>query len=103
MTENESVWRRPVVQVLLGVVIILAIDALVVAILVYASRLQALIMIAAVFIGFLQWLYVYPLARKVRRTHDIMARAMTGAAIVLTLVNVAGCFMLGELWRNPVR
>jgi hypothetical protein len=103
MTENESVWRRPVVQVLLGVVIILAIDALVVAILVYASRLQALIMIAAVFIGFLQWLYVYPLARKVRRTHDIMARAMTGAAIVLTLVNVAGCFMFGELWRNPVR
>ncbi|MGZ4832843.1 MAG: hypothetical protein ACXVZQ_07935, partial [Terriglobales bacterium] len=90
-------------QVLLGVVIVFAIDALVVAVLAYVSRLQDLLMIAAFFIGFLQWLYVFPLARRVRRTHDIMARAMTGAAIVLTLVNIACCFVLREAVRNPVR
>jgi hypothetical protein len=103
MAENESSWESPVLQVLLGVGIVLVIDALVVAVLVFISTLVDLVMIAAVAIGFLQWLYVFPLARKVRRTHYMMAWGMTAAAIVLTVVNSVCCFLFREVVRTPVR
>jgi hypothetical protein len=100
MAENEPVWQAPVVQVLLGGGIILAIDALVVAVLVVTSTRWDLLMIAAVSIGFLQWLYVFPIAHRVRQTHYLMARGMTIAAIVLTVVNATCCFLLGQVMRT---
>jgi hypothetical protein len=103
MGENGSSWESPVVQMLLGVGLVLVIDALVVTAFVFISALVDLVMIAAVAIGFLQWLYVFPLAHRVRRTHYIMARGMTAAAIVLTVVNIVCCLVLREVVRNPVK
>ena len=52
-------------------------------------------MFAAFNIGFLQWLYVWPVARKMRRRSEITGRAMLYSAGVLTLLNLAAWGLLG--------
>lgn len=106
-TEIDSKWQSPAAQVLSGIFVVIGANALLFALLFFIgirgdTLFQVLLVIAAFSIGFVQWLYVLPVVRKLRPTHEIMASAMLWTAGVLTIVNGALFLLLGSLLRTPI-
>jgi hypothetical protein len=106
-TEIDSKWQSPAAQVLLGILFVIGGNTLLFAPLFFIGMrgdtlFQAILVIAAFSIGFVQWLYVLPVVRKLRPTHEIMARAMLWTAGVLTVVNGAFFLLLRSVLRTPV-
>ena len=106
-TEIDSKWQSPAAQVLLGIFFVIGGNALLFALLFFIGMrgdtlFHVILAIAAFSIGFVQWLYVLPVVRKLRPTHEIMARAMLWTAGALTVVNGAFFLLLRSVLRTPV-
>jgi hypothetical protein len=107
MSEIGSKWQSPSAQILLGILFVIGGNSLLFALLFFVgtrddSLLHVILVIVACSIGFVQWLYVLPVVRKLRPTHEIMARVMLRAAGVLTLANVAFYLLLRSILSKPV-
>ena len=107
MPEIDSKWQSPAAQVLLGILIVIGGDTVPFALFFFVgmwgdSTVYVVLAVVAFSIGFLQWLYVFPIARKLRSTHEIMARVMLRAAGVVTLVNVAFWLLLRSILRTGI-
>ncbi|HET7842484.1 MAG TPA: hypothetical protein VFM21_12800 [Terriglobia bacterium] len=103
----DSKWQSPAAQVLLGILIVIGGDSVPFALFFFVglwsdSTVYVILAVVAFSIGFLQWLYVYPVARKLRSTHEIAARVMLRTAGVVTIVNVVFWLLLRSILRTPV-
>jgi hypothetical protein len=107
VTEIDSKWQSPAARVWLGILFVAGGNALLFALLFFIgirgdTLFHVILVITACGIGFLQWLYVLPIVRMLRPTHEIMARAMLRTAGVLTAVNVIFFLLLRSVLRTPV-
>jgi hypothetical protein len=106
-SEIDSKWQSPAAQVWLGILFVIGGNALLFALLFFVGTrgdtlLHVILVIVACCIGFVQWLYVLPIVRKLRPTHEIMARAMLRTAVVLTVVNVVFFLLLRSVIRTGI-
>lgn len=107
MSEIDSKWQSPAAQILLGILFVMGGNTLLFALLFFVGTrgdtlLHVILVIIACSIGFVQWLYVLPVVRKVRPTHEIMARVMLWTAGMLTLVNVAFYLLFRSVLRTGI-
>lgn len=106
-TQMGSKWQSPPAQVLLGILFVIGGNALLFALLFFIGTrgdtlFHVMLVIAAFSIGFLQWLYLVPIVRKLRPTHEIMARAMLWTAGALTVVNFAFFLLLRSVFHTGI-